>query len=205
VFSDISSHQALSIGSFKTKQRYTARRASTFMKQTSPTHMSNAMSRQHYQDRPKRLLCGSNHWLSHCSNYERKSFMERMTFVQLRGLCDNCLVLGHRPSLCPKLRICWVTGCSRNHSSFLHPEVSAKPEAQVKTTSHVTLQTWDGDQEATSPYIKGRNNSFNEGKCNVPYLFANKPINFCTKLNWKLVESLHDSGQCSLMYTLIVL
>ena len=92
VFSDISSHQALSIGSFKTKQRYTARRASTFMKQTSPTHMSNAMSRQHYQDRPKRLLCGSNHWLSHCSNYERKSFMERMTFVQLRGLCGTCLL-----------------------------------------------------------------------------------------------------------------
>lgn len=140
VFSDISSDQALSIGSFKTKQRYTARSAFAFMTQTSPAHVSNATSRQHYQDKPKRPLCDSNHWLSQCSNFNRKSLMERKTFLQSRGLYDNCLVLVHRPSLYPKLRICWVTGCSGNHSSFLHPEVSGKPEAQVKRTSHVTLQ-----------------------------------------------------------------
>ena len=140
VFSDISSHQELSIGSFKTKQRYTARSASAFMTQTSLAHVSNATSRQHYHYRPKRPLCDSNHWLSQCSNFNRKSLIERMTFLQSRGLYDNCFVLGHRPSLCPKLRICWVTGYSENHSSFLHPEVSGKPEAQVKRTSHVTPQ-----------------------------------------------------------------
>lgn len=144
VFSDISSHQALSIGSFKTKQRLYSKECiclyDTNSLFTSPAHGSNATSRQHYQDRPKRPLCDSNHWLSQCSIFNRKSLMERMTFLQSRGLYDNCLVLGHRPSLCPKLRICWVTGCSGNHSSFLHPEVSGKPEAQVKRTSHVTLQ-----------------------------------------------------------------
>ena len=58
--------------------------------------------------------------------------MERMTFVKSRGLCTNCLVLGHRESL--------------------------------------------------------------YGKRNAPYLFTNKPINFFTKLNWKLVKSLQDRG-----------
>ena len=29
---------------------------------------------------------------------------------------------------------------------------------------------------------------------NIPYLFDYMPIDFCTKLNWKLVKSLQDRG-----------
>ena len=63
-----------------------------------------------------------------------------------------------------------VTSCNGNHSSFLHPRSvgearSTSPENG--TAADVSSQARDGDQEATSAYIKGRNESLKEGKSNL--------------------------------------
>ena len=67
--------------------------------------------------------------------------MERMTFVQSRGLCDNCLVLGHRPSLCPRLRICWVTvAVEIIPVSYIQKCEGSQNHKSRQLNSHVTLQ-----------------------------------------------------------------
>lgn len=130
--------------------------------------------------------------LSQCSNFERKSLMERMTFVRSRGWYHNCLVLGHRQvhvqswdsaGLLVAMEIIPVSCIQKCQGSPKH-------KSRQLLTLHCRHEMVK--KEAASRYIKGRNNSFKEGKCNEPYLFTNKPINFCTKLNWKPVKSLQD-------------
>ena len=168
IFGDISSHSLPSAGSVKAKQKPVARNASSFTTQTGSKQASgDDTRRQQYQDRRKCPLCGSTHWLSQCSDFKRKTLNERLAFVRSKGLCDNCLVPGHRPSSCSRPRFCRVTGCNGNHSSFLHPRSVEQPpnlSSENRTSTEVTPRTQDGDREAVNSYIKGRNETPNKGE-----------------------------------------
>ena len=90
--------------------------------------------------------------------------------MRSKGLCDNCLVPGHRPSSCSRPRFCRVTGCNGNHSSFLHPR-SVEPRQNLSSENHTSAEvaprTQDGDRQAVNSYIKGRNETPNKGERNL--------------------------------------
>ena len=50
---------------------------------------------------PKRHLCNSDHWLTHCREFKKQSVDQRLTFVRKKDLCENCFLSGHR-SILPK-------------------------------------------------------------------------------------------------------
>ena len=77
-------------------------------------------------------LCKGSHWLSRCEVFGGNSVDERIKFVRRKGICDNCLMLGHMAMSCPKESYCQVIGCkigNRKHSTFLYP----KNDKNVKT------------------------------------------------------------------------
>ena len=159
VFGDLQSHLPSSTGGVKVKQKPAPRNASSFVTQTESHRISANLKKQQLQNDRKCPLCGLNHWLSHCSAFKEKSLSDRLSFVRSKGLCDNCLVPGHMASSCPKPRFCRVTGCTGNHSSFLHPRSVgqvASPSAGNLASTEIKVQTQDGPPEALNGYVKGR-------------------------------------------------
>lgn len=167
IFGDLSSHSVPSTGSSRAKQKPVLWNASSFTTQTGSRQVSIDTRREQHQSKHKCPLCGSNHWLSQCSDFKRKSLSERLSFVRSKELCDNCLVPGHRPSSCQKPRFCRVTGCNGNHSSFLHPRnVDHTQSMSLGNRAHAeaTPQAQEREQEAVNAYIKGRNDTLDEGR-----------------------------------------
>ena len=159
VFGDLQSHPPSSAGGVKSKQKPAPRNASSFATQTESKRVGADVNRQQLQNDRKCPLCGLKHWLSQCSAFKEKSLSDRLSFVRSKGLCDNCLVPGHTANSCPKPRFCRVTGCTGNHSSFLHPRSVgqiASPSATNLTSTEVKLQTQDGPPEVLNGYVKGR-------------------------------------------------
>ena len=89
----------------------------------------------------------------------QRKIVKRQAIICSKGLCDNCLVPGHTANSCPKPRFCRVTGCTGNHSSFLHPRSVgqiASPSATNLMSTEVKLQMQDGPPEVLNGYVKGR-------------------------------------------------
>ena len=159
VFGDLQSHPPSSAGGVKSKQKPAPRNASSFATQTGSKRVGADVNRQQLQNDRKCPLCGLKYWLSQCSAFKEKSLSDRLSFVRSKGLCDNCLVPGHTANSCPKPRFCRVTGCTGNHSSFLHPRSVGQivsPSATNLTSTKVKLQTQDGPPEVLNGYVKGR-------------------------------------------------
>ena len=86
----------------------------------------------------KCILCTQQHWLSRCKAFREKSTQERLKFVREKGLCDNCLQVGHMAKSCPKESFCKVENCrvGRKHSTFLHvKDDGEKLQGNVESTS----------------------------------------------------------------------
>ena len=78
---------------------------------------------------------------------------ERLQFVRMKGLCDNCLTRGHLAKTFEMPSFCQVKGCDFKHSMFLHPQSntneqkddttkpteSAKPERKSKDRPDETI------------------------------------------------------------------
>ena len=87
---------------------------------------------------PKCILCTQQHWLSCCKAFRQKSKQERLKFVREKGLCDNCLQVGHMAKSCPKESFCKVENCKvgRKHSTFLHvKDDGEKLQGNIESTS----------------------------------------------------------------------
>ena len=70
----------------------------------------------------KCILCTQQHWLLRCRAFREKATQERLKFEHKKGLCDNCLQVGHMAKSCPKESFCKVEDCrvGRKHSTLLH-------------------------------------------------------------------------------------
>lgn len=80
------------------------------------------INKVNYRDCP---MCGEEHKLIHCHEFEREPFQWRWWFALTKGLCLFCLTLGHSHFLCRKVdkkgrdecALCWV-----RHNKFLCPK-----------------------------------------------------------------------------------
>lgn len=162
VFGDISvQQQPTTLGNARARSKQTARNRnrSSLATNTYSEASSDAPNTHQNQNRCRCAMCASNHRLSQCTDFKRKSVKERIAFVRLKGLCDNCLVYGHRASVCPKPRFCCVTGCNGNHSSFLHPrsvEQTLSPSLANRLSTDNLPQAPGSVEEATSSYVQGK-------------------------------------------------
>ena len=66
--------------------------------------------------------CNGDHLLARCGEFKKDTVKDRVKFVRKKGLCDNCLFRGHIAKNCPKPSFCKVTGCTKKHSTYLHPQ-----------------------------------------------------------------------------------
>ena len=51
--------------------------------------------------------------------------VDRLRFIRRKGLCDNCLMLGHLAVSCPMESFCRLSDCKfkhRKHALFLYPK-----------------------------------------------------------------------------------
>ena len=78
-------------------------------------------------------LCNQEHKLFQCAEFRRKSLKERLQFVRMKGLCDNCLTRGHLAKTCEMPSFCRVKGCDFKHSTFLHPQSNANEQKDDTT------------------------------------------------------------------------
>ena len=67
------------------KDKKPPRNVSSFGTQTDSRQESGIRNQSH-QTRLKCPLCGSNHWLSHCIGFKRKSLSNRLAYVRSKGL-----------------------------------------------------------------------------------------------------------------------
>ena len=72
---------------------------------------------------PKCHLCNSDHWLTHCREFKKRSVDQRLTFVRKKDLCENCFLSGHTVQSFPKSSYCKIPNCHTKHLIFLHPKV----------------------------------------------------------------------------------
>ena len=162
VFGNISvQQQPTTLGNARARSKQTARNRnrSSLATNTHSEASSDAPNTHQNQNGRRCAMCASNHWLSQCTDFKRKSVKERIACVHLKGLCDNCLVYGHRASVCPKPRFCPVTGCNGNHSSFLHPrsiEQTLSPSSANRLSTDSPPQAPGSVAEATSSYVQGK-------------------------------------------------
>ena len=106
-------------------------------------------------------LCKSNHWLSQCNNFKKKSLAARWQLVMSRSLCANCLDAGHLANSCPKKGFCHVSGWNGKHSSYLHPKgqvpgsISGNHNSPT-SEAHSQSPHQENGQPTFNGYVKGR-------------------------------------------------
>ena len=159
VFEDISNQPTAPPGNPKDKRP--PRNVSSFGTETDSRQESGIRNQPH-QTLLKCPLCGSNHWLSHCIGFKRKSLSDRLAYVRSKGLCINCLVSGHMVRSCPKPSFCRVTGCKGVHSSYLHP-IADRPAINEGTENPASTSRDSSTQEGIhcvlNGYVKGKHYS----------------------------------------------
>ena len=109
----------------------------------------------------KCLLCQHEHWLSQCQTFRSNTISERSKFVRGKNLCGNCLVPRHFIKDCPKKNFCKVSGCTRKHSTFLHPVDGKTVFVKSDTTNNQPSERKPG-MPAGNTAIKDCNNGYVE-------------------------------------------
>ena len=70
--------------------------------------------------RPPCVVCEQDHKLIYCPRFKDMKPKERLQFVQLKGICEICLLQNHSTRQCKSGYTCSVPGCGKRHSKFLH-------------------------------------------------------------------------------------
>ncbi|KAG1714704.1 hypothetical protein GQR58_000941 [Nymphon striatum] len=66
------------------------------------------------------VMCNGVHKLWHCADFKKKSPQERLDLVKFYNLCHNCLSSFHKTDKCGKKSICFVKGCGKKHTMYIH-------------------------------------------------------------------------------------
>ena len=82
--------------------------------------------------------------------------------MRKKGLCDNCLFRGHIAKNCPKASFCKVTGCSKKHSTYLHPQSANPDDADDRQSENKKEEDQDSDNSVGSRngYVKTKDRCY---------------------------------------------
>ena len=93
--------------------------------------------------------CGDQHYIGHCSDFQRLSVKDRRSLASMKQLCFNCLKSGHGARSCTSKSVC--RHCGAAHHTLLHES----PERQSRTECPVPFKrrqiTVAATQCTTSP------------------------------------------------------
>eukprot|EP00794_Sanderia_malayensis_P006686 gene6686-biopygen5463 len=134
--------------------RNTGQRNMTYSVQTKDA-TSSAVSKPTGNMRLKCYLCEADHKLEDCELFKKKTGDEKLNFVRLKKLCDNCVSSSHFSAGCKKKKSCTIQGCNlkRKHLSSLHEAIvtfEMKRNQQLAKTNvnqSSSLPTRPGDDQ----------------------------------------------------------
>jgi len=104
----------------------------TTLATTSSTTATTKNTAERKNQNLKCKLCGAEHYLDKCEQFQNKKVDERNKFVMDKRLCRVCLKGGHQAKDCRWTRVCGVDGCKSKHHSLLHSSV---PKTSPTTSS----------------------------------------------------------------------
>ncbi|XP_071958625.1 uncharacterized protein [Antedon mediterranea] len=108
----------------------------------------NSQSNTPVTSQPTCPLCCEDHWLSRCEQFRRKSLNDRWKCVNDKKICINCLTVGHFVKDCQKQSFCKISGCTKKHSTYLHPKGETASNAGTVAVQPVQTSpaTFSGEQ-----------------------------------------------------------
>ena len=86
------------------------------------------------------VLCGDDHKLHQCQDYDKLSVNQRWDMAKQKGCCYSCLANGHTVRECKNRNQCGTRGCVRRHHPSLHVDTSVNPP-QSKTVCNSLGET----------------------------------------------------------------
>ncbi|XP_025262293.1 uncharacterized protein LOC112637250 [Camponotus floridanus] len=101
---------------------------------TAKTHFA-----KNVPDASKCAACKGKHTLMQCPEFKSKSASERKSFVEVSGLCFNCLG-NHMMARCQSIKTCFT--CKLRHHTLLH-DAYAAPTPQEASTFSTTRTSLD--------------------------------------------------------------
>ena len=106
--------------------------------------------------------CNGDHLLARCDEFKKDAVKDRVKFVRKNGLCDNCLFRGHIAKNCPKASFCKVTGCSKKHSTYLHPQSVNLDDADEKQSENKKeeVQASGNTVDSQNGYVKTKDRCY---------------------------------------------
>lgn len=101
------------------------------------------------------VLCNESHALTHCSAFENMNIRDRLSLVQTKKLCSNCLHKDHFARNCQSKFSCRT--CNKRHHTWLHPGFERQSESSkgANTTAKVP-QADINPKEGTSGQVSQR-------------------------------------------------
>ena len=75
-------------------------------------------------------LCSGDHNLRICPKFRRFTIQERIDYILVNKICNNCLSLNHIKAKCPSKNTCFI--CKKNHHTLLH---LMKPNSSSNVTN----------------------------------------------------------------------
>ena len=136
----------------KTESKQTVSRtlATTGNTAESPTTLTKTpeISTQNSKSAPRKKTCtkcSEEHFIADCKSFQAFSVAKRREFCAEKGLCFNCLNLGHRIKDCRTRTRC--SECQRKHHSLLHTDQQdvkkdASDSTEKKEASATTMCAW---------------------------------------------------------------
>ena len=91
-----------------------------YRSRTTPNHSGHTHAIQ-VQMQPRHsscFYCSQRHQLFRCPSFLRLPFQERKNFVEISGVCENCLGGIHSKDQCRSVHVCYT--CKNRHHSTLH-------------------------------------------------------------------------------------
>lgn len=139
------------------------------------------------------LFCGSGHCLDMCPLLERRTHVEKMTFLKEKGVCFCCLCTGHMSKDCRRRLHCKV--CGLKHPTMLHifakekeADPAQKKEEAETTRAEVSISvqssglTGAGEHDCALSILPVRVKSKKSQRTIITYAFLDpgSSASFCT-------------------------
>lgn len=132
------------------------------------------------------ILCKEYHRLWHCKKFKQMSPKERLNLVTQHKLCENCLLSTHNVQSCGKESVCFVPGCGKKHTMYVHVDDQRGP---VNQNSSVSNASSSSNRNTYMPIVQVLIN--NKVKVNA-LLDTGSSNSFCSS---RLINRLNLDGQ----------
>jgi len=141
--------------------------------------------------------CGESHKLFYCPVFKSMRPVDRLQFVKVNLLCENCLMDNHVVADCRRPTVCTVPGCGQRHTKFIHVSQGLSDQTQSTVNRDTIVHQADNASSCDKhtaigvPVVPVRV----EGHVHTCALLDTASTNtFCTR---ELVEAAHLKGTCT--------